>query len=372
MYMLSFFEVHKGILKKLDFFRSRFFWQSDEHKKKYRLTRWSVLCKPKECGGLGIQNLEIQNKCLLSKWLYKLINEEGVWQNLLRRKYLSSKTIMQVQKRRGDSHFWAGLMGVKDTFRSFGSFKLHDGSQVRFWEDRWLGNQSLDKKYPSLYNLVRNKNEVVAKVVGRVPLNVSFRRAIVGDNLHAWHEIVANVVDLSLKGQKDVFFWEANKNGTFTVNSMYKKLMYGNVIPRKSFIWKLRLPLKIKIFLWYLKEGVILTKDNLAKRRWKGSLRCCFCRSNETIQHLFFDCPMIRYIWSAVHFTFGIRPLLNMSHLLGSWLNGVNPRLKYRVFVGIAALCWAVWLSRNDVVFNGSNAYSFLQVIFRGTYWARL
>jgi hypothetical protein len=29
-------------------------------------------------------------------------------------------------------------------------------------------------------------------------------------------------------------------------------------------------------------------------------------------------------------------------------------------------------LSRNDVVFNGSNAYSFLQVIFRGTYWARL
>jgi hypothetical protein len=81
---------------------------------------------------------------------------------------------------------------------------------------------------------------------------------------------------------------------------------------------------------------------------------------------------MIRYIWSAVHFTFGIRPPLNMSHLLGSWLNGVNPRLKYRVFVGIAALCWAVWLSRNDVVFNGSNAYSFLQVIFRGTYWARL
>nr|CAE04633.3 OSJNBa0028I23.15 [Oryza sativa Japonica Group] len=287
MYMLSFFEVPKGIIKKLDYYRSRFFWQSDEHKKKYRLARWSVLCKPKECGGLGIQNLEVQNKCLL-RGLAKL-----VWQNLLRKKYLAKKTIMQVQKQRGDSHFWTGLMGVKDTFSSFGSFKLQDGLQIRFWEDCWLGNQSLEKIYPSLYNLVRNKNVVVAKVLERVPLNVSFRRAIIGDNLKAWHEIVANVVDINLRGQKDRFTWDASKNGTFTVNSMYKKLMFGNVIPRQSFIWKLRLPLKIKIFLWYLKEGVILTKDNLAKRRWKGSLRCCFCRSHETIQYLFFDCPMV-------------------------------------------------------------------------------
>jgi hypothetical protein len=59
IFMLSFFEIPKGILKKLDYYRSRFFWQCDEHKKKYRLARWSVLCKPKECGGLGIQNLEI-------------------------------------------------------------------------------------------------------------------------------------------------------------------------------------------------------------------------------------------------------------------------------------------------------------------------
>jgi hypothetical protein len=39
-------------------------------------------------GCLGIQNIDIQNKCLLSKWLFKLSNEEGVWQELLRKKYL--------------------------------------------------------------------------------------------------------------------------------------------------------------------------------------------------------------------------------------------------------------------------------------------
>jgi hypothetical protein len=30
IYMMSFFAIPRGVLKKLDFFRSRFFWQSDE------------------------------------------------------------------------------------------------------------------------------------------------------------------------------------------------------------------------------------------------------------------------------------------------------------------------------------------------------
>jgi hypothetical protein len=33
IFMLSFFEVPREILKKLDYYRSRFFWQSDGHKK---------------------------------------------------------------------------------------------------------------------------------------------------------------------------------------------------------------------------------------------------------------------------------------------------------------------------------------------------
>src|SRR5438105_1492534 len=53
MFMLSFFEIPKEVLKRLDFYRSRFFWQSEEHKNKYRLTKWSVVCTPKDQGGLG-------------------------------------------------------------------------------------------------------------------------------------------------------------------------------------------------------------------------------------------------------------------------------------------------------------------------------
>jgi hypothetical protein len=39
LFMLSFYEVPKGDLEKMDFYRSKFFWQGDNHKKKYRLAK---------------------------------------------------------------------------------------------------------------------------------------------------------------------------------------------------------------------------------------------------------------------------------------------------------------------------------------------
>ena len=47
MFMLSFFEVPRGVLKKIEYYKSRFFWQNDGHKKKYRLVKWNILRQPK-------------------------------------------------------------------------------------------------------------------------------------------------------------------------------------------------------------------------------------------------------------------------------------------------------------------------------------
>ena len=143
LYMISFFQLPKGVLKRLDYFRSRFFWQGDSEKKKYRLAKWNVVCRPKGQGGLGIHELEVKNTTLLGKCLYKLLTEIGVWQTLYKRKYIGSKALSQVYWKPGDSHFWAGLMATKKHFFRFGSFSIKDGSEIRFWEDKWLGQTTL-------------------------------------------------------------------------------------------------------------------------------------------------------------------------------------------------------------------------------------
>jgi hypothetical protein len=114
----------------------------------------------------------------LSKWLFKLLNEKGVWQELLTNKYLHSKSLSQVTMKPTDSPFRKGLMKVKEEFFGNGSFTIGNDMDTRFWEDTWLGNKSLAEQYPSLYNIVQRKQVLVANVLNQNPLNISFQRTL--------------------------------------------------------------------------------------------------------------------------------------------------------------------------------------------------
>jgi hypothetical protein len=333
------------------------------------LTKWEVVCTPKDQGGLGVLNLEIHNKCLLSKWLFKLINGDVVWQQLLKNKYLRNKNLTQVQYMPGDTQFWAGLMKVKKEFLSLGKFDLGNESQVRFWEDSWIRSRPLKSFFPTVYNIVRRKNASVRSVMSTIPLNVAFRRSLIGVNLQAWHSVVAMVANIQLTNQRDRFMWGLHQNGLFSVKSMYRALLGTQALSYNTFIWKLKLPLKIKVFLWHLYKGVVLTKDNLARRQWQGDRKCYFCFSNESIQRLFFYCHFAKFIRKIVHVSFNLSSPTSIHNIFLDWLEGINRKLKSKIIVGASALCWAIWLSRNDIVFNKTVSPFYLQAIFRGTYW---
>jgi hypothetical protein len=207
LFMLSFFEVPKGVLEKIEYYMSQFFWQNDNHKKKYMLAKWSILCQTKDHGGMGIMNIVVQNECLLSKWLYKLINEEGLWQDLLRNKYMQHKSIGHVQRKPEDSYFWSGLTRIKECFLEHGTFIINDGANTRFWEDRWIGVVPLKQQFPNLYRIIRHKHDSVASVFSKVPLNISFTRSLLGDNLVQWFNLVAKIAHVRLNERADVFGW---------------------------------------------------------------------------------------------------------------------------------------------------------------------
>jgi hypothetical protein len=123
------------------------------------------------------------------------MNGDGVWQQLLRNKYLRDKSLKQAQYTPGVSQFWAGLMKVKREFLSLGNFDLGDGSQVRFWEDSWIRSRLLKLIFPTLYNIVRRKNVSVSSVLSTTPLNVAFGRSLMGANLQSWYNMVAMVAN---------------------------------------------------------------------------------------------------------------------------------------------------------------------------------
>jgi hypothetical protein len=244
-----------------------------------------------------------------------------------------------------------------------------NGSDTRFWEDIWLGDTSLAQQYPALYNIVQRKNVLVATVLAQNPLNIAFRRAFNENKWNQWINLCQRLMMVQLTNTPDKFVWKLTDSGTFSVKSMYLDLMNGHTPFLRKYLWKLKIPLKIKKFMWFLNNKVLLTKDNLVKRNWHGCTKCCFCNEPETINHLFLSCPFAKIVWRMIYFTFGIHPPANITNMFGNWLNGVHKLDKNRIRIGISAVCWSIWTNRNDIIFNRQKGTNFLQVIRRAAYW---
>jgi hypothetical protein len=252
---------------------------------------------------------------------FKLLTEDGTWQTILKRKYIGSKALSQVLWKPGDSHFWAGLMATKNQFFRLGKFSIRDGSEIQFWEDKWLGTTTLRDQYPALYSIIRHKGDTIAKVLASSPPDVMFRRDLSGQRLVDWNALLQRLASVHLQDGHDVFRWSLHENGKFSVGSMYNALITPDIPIDKinnDKLWKLKLPLRIKVFGWYLRKGVILTKDNLAKRNWHGSKECVFCHKNETIKHLFFECRFTRSIWSVIQFASTLYQPTSVANILGT------------------------------------------------------
>jgi hypothetical protein len=43
--------------------------------------------------------------------------------------------------------------------------------------------------------------------------------------------------------------------------------------------------------------------------------------------------------------------------------------IKFQVIVGVGDICWTLWLSCNDIVFNKQTIFTPMQVIYKVTYW---
>ena len=101
-----------------------------------------------------MQNLGLEIKCLLSKFIFKLCNEEG--QNLLRNQYLRTKILSQVKKSVGVSHLWMGFMRESSNlmFEHKSNFGRINGCR-----------EALKLQYPNLSNIVHRKHATLAGVV---------------------------------------------------------------------------------------------------------------------------------------------------------------------------------------------------------------
>jgi hypothetical protein len=69
----------------------------------------------------------------------------------------------------------------------------------------------------------------------------------------------------SVNNTTGCFRWGLTKSGLFSVKSMYIDYMDNHTKYLHKYLWRIKVPLKIRVFMWFLHKIVFLTKDNLIK-----------------------------------------------------------------------------------------------------------
>ena len=141
--------------------------------------------------------------------------------------------------------------------------------------------------------------------------------------------------------------WPLTASGIFSVKSLYSRLIGGTTSARFSCVWKSKVPPKIKIFLWQAFRGRLPSADQIKKRNGPGSEFCNLCGALENSNHIFFNCVLAKLVWACVRSW--LRVSWNPSSFsdirtLAKSLVGVTRRV---FWVGLEALCWALWTIRN-------------------------
>jgi hypothetical protein len=136
------------------------------------------------------------------------------------------------------------------------------------------------------------------------------------------------------------------------------------------FIWKAKIPQRIKVFLWLILNDKILSKENLSKRKWQGNARCDWCGCLETTSHIFYDCQVASFTWKVIQMVLDSISLpKNSNDMFGKWLCGFKVCERNLITIGCSAVLWSLWKIRNDCCFNSINLSNAADILFLCCSW---
>ncbi|GAU22495.1 hypothetical protein TSUD_296140 [Trifolium subterraneum] len=107
----------------------------------------------------------------------------------------------------------------------------------------------------------------------------------------------------TLRDGVDMPIWPGDNTGRFTVRAAYAAIANNEVTEDNKVwkqIWSLSVMERVRVFVWQIQHGRLLTKQWLAKMQL-GEPYCDNCyQFEESIIHVIRDCPMAVQTWQQL------------------------------------------------------------------------
>ncbi|KAL8463009.1 hypothetical protein ACS0TY_033861 [Phlomoides rotata] len=284
----------RNLLKRIESAMRNFLWSGDILKKNTSCSvSWSRCCAPIDEGGLGIRSLRLANDSFVYKLAWDILCNESAAFNLIHTRYLTHRGRPKPYIR--VSSIWPSICRHLDRLIDGSRWVVGDTSNIRFWNDNWLGYVISDK--------LGIPSEFADGLVSTI-----------GDFFYDdhWHfdyeffmkhtDIVKDILKIHISRGTDSRVWGSSVSGLLTSRMAYDLLRASH--PRvgwASWIWSSFIPPCRSTLIWRAIWGKLPTADWLIRYGVQGPNICIICQSDsESLDRIFAHCPFSRNLFGKV------------------------------------------------------------------------
>ncbi|GJU97790.1 RNA-directed DNA polymerase, eukaryota [Tanacetum coccineum] len=299
IYWMSLYKVPKAVLASMEAIRRKFFNGAHDNEEKISWVKWSKVLSPKKHGGLGVSSFYALNRALLFKWVWRYISQDNsLWARVISSIHGSKFQDLVLSP----SSLWISIVREVRVLKSRGvdlvsycKKRVGNGLRTSFWEEVWIGDNSLSSVFPRIFALENNKSCSVADKLhdGLVrSLRRQVRGGVESQQLSLLHDLISSTL---LSNVEDRWVWNLNGSDLFRVSDI-RNLVDETFLPKDEVAtrWIKYIPIKINIFAWKVRLDRLPTRLNLVHRGVQvTSLACPVCStSHENTSHILFSCSM--------------------------------------------------------------------------------
>ncbi|XP_071741083.1 uncharacterized protein [Rutidosis leptorrhynchoides] len=249
-------------------------------------------------------------------------------------------------------------------------WKVGNGVKILLWHDVWVKDKPLKDCYPSVFAATRLTFITVSECFMLSLSNrLQFSEVELGLIRPLSLFISAQVTDLGLLMASihldtrvdDLVYWSCSSDGVYSVSDAIRVIVqsnFTNAPPWPKVVWGNNVPSKVMLFHWLAIRNSIPVYEILISRHIlpaSHSNLCIWCLEEvETVNHLLLHCKWAFKLWSDLLCWWNLVWVIpgSIEEFSLDWFFGMGIRAaKFWKLIGPATI-WAIWLARNDFIFN--------------------
>jgi len=138
-YILSCYKMFVGCCRDIDMILARFWWGSNDEKRKMHLISWDKLSKSKNKGGMGFRGMGEFNNSLLGKHCWCLTTwKSSLLEKVLKECYYLNEEFLSAKEGYQPSYAWRSILSARDLVERGGLLRVGDDKKIRFAKDNWV------------------------------------------------------------------------------------------------------------------------------------------------------------------------------------------------------------------------------------------